>query len=207
MDDLKKQVEAVLFAVGKEISCERISILCSVDVKKVTKILKSLKKDHADRDHSLQLVEKENGWKLTVRDEYVPLVSGIVTSTELERPLMETLAVVAWKYPIVQSEIVKLRGSGAYEHMRELVDQGFISKERFGRTYKVKLTKKFFNYFDLPSEAAKQAFLSKVPQQVLEEAENVDKEADEVERLIELDAKETEGRSEIEEAMLGVKKD
>ena len=60
---------------------------------------------------------------------------------------METLAVVAWKYPIVQSEIIKLRGSSAYEHMRELVEQGFIAKERSGRTYKVKLTKKFFNYF------------------------------------------------------------
>jgi segregation and condensation protein B len=203
----KKNVEAVLFAVGKEITLERISILCSLEIKDVKKCLKTLQKDYADRDQSLQLIEKDNGWKLTVKDEFVPLVSSLVSSTELERPLMETLAVVAWKYPIVQSEIIKLRGSSAYEHMRELVEQGFIAKERSGRTYKVKLTKKFFNYFDLPSEEAKKAFLSQVPQEVLQEADNVDKEADEVERLVDLEHKEKEGRKEIEAAMLGVKED
>ncbi|MBT3836681.1 SMC-Scp complex subunit ScpB [Candidatus Woesearchaeota archaeon] len=203
----KKKVEAVLFAIGKEISLERISMLCSLEIKDVKKTLKILQKDYANRDHSLQLVEKDAGWKLTVRDEFVPLVSSIVSSTELERPLMETLAVVAWKYPIVQSEIIKLRGSSAYEHMRELVEQGFIAKERSGRTYKVKLTKKFFNYFDLPSEEAKKAFLSQVPQEVLQEADNVDKEADEVERLVDLEKKEKEGRKEIEAAMQGVKEE
>ena len=203
----KKKVEAVLFAIGKEISMERISMLCSLEIKDVKKTLKVLQKDYANRDHSLQLVEKEDGWKLTVRDEFVPLVSSIVTSTELERPLMETLAVVAWKYPIVQSEIIKLRGASAYDHMRSLVEQGFISKERSGRTYKVKLTKKFFNYFDLPSEEAKKAFLSQVPQEVLEEADNVDKEADEVERLVDLEKKEKEGRKEIEAAMKGIKEE
>ena len=205
MDDIKKKVEAVLFAVGKEITGERLAILCSMDLKEVNKVLKTLQKDYSSMDNSLQLVERENGWKLTVKDEFVPLVSGIVTTTELERPLMETLAVVAWKYPIVQSEIVKLRGAGAYEHMRELVDQGFIAKEKFGRTYKVKLTKKFFNYFDLPSEEAKQAFLKKVPQDLLDEAENIDRETDEVNRMIELDEKEIEGRSELQEAMQNAK--
>lgn len=197
----KKKVEAVLFAIGKEISLERISMLCSLEIKDVKKTLKILQKDYANRDHSLQLVEKDAGWKLTVRDEFVPLVSSIVSSTELERPLMETLAVVAWKYPIVQSEIIKLRGSSAYEHMRELVEQGFIAKERSGRTYKVKLTKKFFNYFDLPSEEAKKAFLKNVPQEVLEEAEEVNKEADEVDRLIEIEKNQEAAKDEIKTAM------
>jgi len=203
----KKNVEAVLFAIGKEITLERISILCSLEIDEVQKCVKELQQDYAERDQSLQLVEKEGGWKLTVQDEFVPLVSSIVSSTELERPLMETLAVIAWKYPIVQSEIVKLRGPSAYDHMRDLVEQGFIAKERSGRTYKVKLTTKFFNYFDLPSEEAKKAFISLIPKEVLDEAENVDKEADEVERLVDLEKKEKEGRKEIEVAMHGVKED
>ena len=201
MDESEKKVEAVLFAVGKEITTERIASLCSLDVAEVNQIMSKLIKEYAGKDHSLKIIEKENGWKLTVRDEFVPLVSSIVSSTELERPLMETLAVIAWRYPMVQSEIVKLRGSGAYEHMKLLEEQGYISKEKFGRTFKVKLTGKFFEYFDLPSEEAKQAFLSRVPKEVLENAENVDKEADEVERLIDLDKKEKQSRSEIEKAM------
>ncbi len=203
----KKKVESVLFAVGKEITTERIANLCSLDVEDVNKIMKELISDYGQRDHALRISERENGWKLTVRDEYVPLVSSIVTSTELERPLTETLAVIAWRYPIVQSEIIKLRGSGAYDHMKTLAEQGFIAKEKFGRTYKVKLTQKFFNYFDLPSEDAKKAFLDIVPKEVLEEAENVDKEADEVERLIELDKKEKVAQSEIEKAMKEAKKE
>tara|TARA_Y100000034_G_C6681483_1_gene299601 strand:+ start:41 stop:664 length:624 start_codon:yes stop_codon:yes gene_type:complete len=197
----KKKVEAVLFSVGKEISTERVASLTSLSVDEVTKIVKNLQEHYANSPNSLHIVQKDNGWKLTVEDQFVPLVSSIVSSTELDQPLMQTLAVVAWKYPIVQSEIVKLRGPSAYEHMRELQEQGFISKERFGRTYKVKLTGKFFNYFDLPSEEAKKAFLNQVPSNILEEAEAVDKEADEIERLIDLEKKEAVAKDEISKAM------
>ena len=201
----KKRVEAILFAVGKEITTERLASLCSLEVKEVNKVVKTLINEYDQKENALKIEKREQGWKLTVKDEFIPLVTNLVSSTELEGALMETLAVVAWKYPIVQSEIVRLRGSGAYEHMRELVEQGFIEKERFGRTYKVKLTKKFFEYFDLPSEEAKKAFLKEVPKEVLAEAEDVEKEADEVERLIEIDKSEKASRSEIKEAMDSVK--
>lgn len=201
MELQEKKVEAVLFAVGKEITSERIASLCSLEVAVVEAIMAKLTVEYNQRDHSLKIVKKEEGWKLTVRDEYVPLVSNIVSSTELERPLMETLAVIAWRYPILQADVIKLRGSGAYEHMRILEEQGFIIKEKAGRTFKLKLTKKFFEYFDLPSEEAKQAFLKQVPSTILQEAEEVNKEADEVERLIELDKNEKAGREEIKKAL------
>lgn len=205
MDNKAKRVESVLFAVGREITSERIASLCSLPVEEVSEIMKTLVEEYQQRNHSLVIHKKENGWKLTVRDEFVPLVSNIVSSTELEGPITETLAVIAWKYPIVQSEIIKLRGSGAYDHMRQLEEQGFIAKEKFGRTFKVKLTQKFFEYFDLPSEEAKKAFLDQVPKEVLEEAENVHKEVDEVERLQEQEEKDSKARKEIKEAMQGVK--
>ena len=201
----QKKVEAVLFAIGKEITEERIAALWSLDQEEVNQILQSLEKSYKDMDLSFYLVQKENGWKLTVRDKYVPLVSSIVTSTELEKPLMETLAVIAWKYPITQSDIVKLRNASAYEHMKQLEEQGFIAKEKFGRTFKVKLTKKFFEYFDLPSDEAKQAFLKQIPQEILQEAEDVDKTADEVQRLFELEQKEIVAKEEIKKAMGNVK--
>ena len=80
-------------------------------------------------------------------------------------------------------------------------------KERFGRTYKVKLTKKFFEYFDLPSDEAKQAFLKHVSPELLHDAEQVSKEADEVERLIDLEQKETLGKEEIKTAVDQLKKE
>ncbi len=207
MNDNEKKVEAVLFAVGREITAERIASLCSLPVWDVQEMMKKLQVEYEQRDHSLRLVQKEQGWKLTVRDEFVPLVSSIVTSTELERPLTETLAVIAWKYPVVQSEVIKLRGTSAYEHMKQLEEQGFIVKEKSGRTFKVKLTPKFFEYFDLPSEEAKQAFLKRVPPHILQEAEAVSKEADEVEKLMELEQKEQETKAEIKKAVEGARKE
>ncbi len=206
MTNKEREVEAILFTVGKEITSERIASLCGIEkVKEVDSIVEKLQAKYAAMEESsLQVVKKEYGWKLTVRDSYVPLVSSIVKSTELDVPLMQTLAVIAWKYPVVQSDVIKLRNQSAYEHMRLLGEQGFITKEKFGRTFKVKLTKKFFEYFDLPSEDAKKAFLDEVPEEVLQEAENVDKEADEVERLVELEKKEEEGKDELKEAMEGV---
>lgn len=196
-----KKIEALLFAVGKVISVKRLSELSNLEEKEVEKLLHNLQSYYNETNRSIHLIEKENGWKLTVKDEYIPLVSNLVSATEFDRSLMETLAIIAWKYPVVQSEIIKLRGTGAYEHMKRLQELGFVKKERFGRTYKLRLAKKFFNYFDLPSEEAKKAFLEQIPKNVLDEAEIVDKEADEVERLIELEKKEKESKSEIEKAM------
>lgn len=206
MESTPKKVEAVLFTVGKEITSERIASLCSLTISNVENIMLQLQQEYAQRDHSLRIEKRENGWKLTVRDEYVPLVSSIVESTEMEKAIMQTLAVIAWKYPIVQSDVIKLRGSSAYEHMRLLEEQGFVAKEKFQRTFKIKLTPKFFEYFDLPSAEAKQAFLKQIPLPVLQEAEAVDKEADEVEQLVAQDKAEKQAREEIKRAMEDAKK-
>jgi len=205
MEENQKRIEAVLFAVGKEITSERIASLCSMEVPQVEEAIIALSNQYTQMNNSLQIVKKENGWKLTVHDHYVSLVSSLVSNTELERPLMETLAVIAWRYPIIQSEVVKLRNAKAYDHMKQLEEMGFVAKEKHGRTFKIKLTKKFFEYFDLPSEEAKQAFLKHVSSETLKEAEDVDKEADEVERLNELQGKELESKDEISKAMRGVK--
>ena len=112
-----------------------------------------------------------------------------------------------WRYPIVQSEVVKLRNAKAYDHMKQLEEMGFVMKEKYSRTFKVKLTKKFFEYFDLPSDEAKQAFLKHVSSEVLKEAEDVGKEADEVERLTELNLQEAEGKDEIKKSLEDLKKE
>ncbi len=207
MNDNQKRIEAILFAVGKEITADRIASLCSLEVPQVEETLALLEQEYAQRDHSLHLIKKEHGWKLTVRDQFIPLVSTLVASTEVERPLMETLAIIAWKYPILQADVIKLRGPVAYEHMHELETRGYVEKERFGRSYKIKLTKKFFEYFDLPSDEAKQAFLKHVPPELLQEAEAISKETDEVERLIDLEEKEIIGKHEIKEAVDMVRKE
>ena len=128
MDEQHMKVEAVLFAAGKEVTVERLASLCSLSTEEVESIIQQLITSYQERNNSLHIIKKDLGWKLTVKDDFVPLVSNIVSSTDLDRPLMETLAIIAWKYPVVQSEVVKMRGSGAYDHMRQLEEQGFVDK-------------------------------------------------------------------------------
>ena len=63
--------------------------------------------------------------------------------------VLETLAVIAWQAPILQSEVVNIRQNKAYEHISELIELGFIKKEPEGRSYRISLTEKFFEYFDV----------------------------------------------------------
>ena len=97
-------------------------------------------------------------WKLTVREPFLPLVQKIVTQTELSKTLMETLAVIAFKYPIKQSDLIKIRTNKAYDHLNELEQMGYITRQKHGRTKLIKLSQKFFDYFNLPPDRLKETF-------------------------------------------------
>jgi segregation and condensation protein B len=147
--DNTAKVEAILFAVGKYLDEEMISQLCEIDKRNVKKSLEELKKDYDCRSTALMIVQEGNNWKINVREKYLSLVRKIVSDTELSKSIMETLAVIAWKTPVFQNEIVKIRGNKCYDHIEELVNAGFITKEKKGRSYILKTTEKFYNYFDI----------------------------------------------------------
>jgi len=168
MEDLKNQLEAILFSVGKKISIEELSRLCKVTNQKIiVSKLQELMHDYEQKESSLMLVSEKDNWKLTIRERHLSLVKNLAIDTELNRPVTETLAMIAFKYPVMQSEIIKIRSNKAYDHIKELEEMQFLEKVRKGRTYQIKLTKKFFEYFDLPEEKVKDQFKN------FEEAEKV----------------------------------
>lgn len=170
----KLQVEALLFSSGRTMSEEQLAILTKLDISTVKKSLEALEKEYIDRDSAIVIFNDPTGWKMMVRDLYIPTVKNIVAETELTRACMETLAVIAYKYPkVMQSEVIDIRGGGAYEHMAELEKLGFINREPSGRSYAVKLTEKFFNYFDVAGGKDIRAVFKnvKVPQRVTLDAQ------------------------------------
>ncbi|MGB6015498.1 MAG: SMC-Scp complex subunit ScpB, partial [Nodosilinea sp.] len=64
---------------------------------------------------------------------------------------LRTLAAIALKGPISQTDLVELRGSGVYQHVPELVAQGFVRKRRQaeGRSSLVQVTDKFYQHFEI----------------------------------------------------------
>jgi segregation and condensation protein B len=150
INEIKKQVEALLFSCGRKMELEEIGKLIGVNSEKlVSDTLNQLKNEYIDRDSPIMLIDEGSAWKLAVREPFLPLVRKINPYTEFPKSVMETLAVVAWKQPILQSTVIKFRTNKAYDHIDQLIDMGFIVKEKYGRTSMLKLTQKFYDYFDL----------------------------------------------------------
>jgi len=153
MDNTKNKIEAVLFTVGKFLSVDDIARLVSIGSSGIIKeYLEKLKQEYDGKDSALELIENEGKWRLNIKKEFLYLTEKLLTDSELEKPTQQTLAVVAYKNPVMQCEIIKMRGNKAYDHIKILLDNGFITSEKSGRTRLLKLTPKFFDYFDVVDE-------------------------------------------------------
>ncbi|MBI2652254.1 SMC-Scp complex subunit ScpB [Candidatus Woesearchaeota archaeon] len=155
---VKSKVEAILFSTGHRIGVDEICKLSRSKRDDVIPALRELQKEYDEKQSSLMLFEEGDFWKFTVRDHFIPMVRKIVTETELTRSVLETLAVIAFKYPILQSDLIKMRTNKAYDHLVELEKASYISRQKHGRTNLIKLTEKFFKYFDLTEERLKEQF-------------------------------------------------
>ncbi|MBN2880970.1 SMC-Scp complex subunit ScpB [Candidatus Woesearchaeota archaeon] len=158
--ELKNRVEAILFASGDKVLIEDIrKYVKSRDLDEVKVALDELKSEYDNRDCPLKIINENSFWKITVREKYVATVRRIVPRTELPKTIIETLALIAWKNPAKQSDIVAMRTNKAYAHINELLDTGFITRIKKGRTYLLKLTERFFDYFDVEgNQNMKQVF-------------------------------------------------
>ncbi|MBN2111467.1 SMC-Scp complex subunit ScpB [Candidatus Woesearchaeota archaeon] len=196
-DELKKKVESILFAAGKKVDITEIAKLCRLihNPSLVEKVLKELKEKFDSENSSLMLVQEGTAWKLTVREKYASLVQNLVTQSELSKTIMETLAVIAYKSPVLQSEIIRIRTNKAYDHLRELEESGYITREKKGRTKLIKLSPKFFEYFDVPPEKLKERF--KTVEELEKAVELKEEEASELKQ--ESKAKKTESKRAEEE--------
>lgn len=165
MSELKQKIEAILFAAGRTVTLQELCKLCRVkDPAEIQQTVEVLKQELQQRNSPLFITAEVDGWKMTVGEKHLTVVREITPHTELSKAFLETLAVIAWKQPILQAEVIKIRTSGAYEHIAELLKLGFINKNRQGRSYALKVTGKFFEYFDLPGHEALKAEFEKIQQ-------------------------------------------
>tara|TARA_Y100000310_G_scaffold344780_1_gene459459 strand:- start:916 stop:1452 length:537 start_codon:yes stop_codon:yes gene_type:complete len=150
MEDMHKRVEAILFTTGRFLELEELSDLSEIASRGYLKeLLNQLKEEYNQRDCSLEIIEDNGKWRLNVRKDYLYLTEKLLSNAELDKPVQQTLAVVAYKQPCVQSEVIDIRGNKAYDHITVLKEQGFVTSEKFGRTRLLKLTGKFYDYFDV----------------------------------------------------------
>src|SRR3989344_7657350 len=158
--DDKKKVEAVLFTTGKLMTLPDIAAAVDInDQAYLKEVMDSLKIDFSTRDSALNIQHVEDKYRLNIRKEYGYLANKLLGSTELEGPAIKTLAVIALKNPALQSDIIKLRGNKAYDHIAVLKEQNLIEiKGKKGRSNIIELAAHFYDYFDTAADDVKQKF-------------------------------------------------
>ena len=162
---LATRIEAIIYIKGRPLSVEEIfaclqqqdlesSKISQSDRAPIEEALIELMNDYAHRDSALEIVETEAGYSLQLKNEYEYLLRELVPA-ELGKGALRTLAAVALKNPILQTELIDLRGSSAYQQVAELVQLGFVRKreQADGRSYWLEVTNKFHQYFEIDNMA------------------------------------------------------
>ncbi len=163
--EVRPVIECLLFATNEPISVKRFTnILPGVPASVVRRLLLELQVEYDHQGHGMQIIEVAGGYQMATRREYAPFVlklnrhrkrSSLSTST------LETLAIVAYKQPIIRAEIEAIRGVDSSGVIRSLVELGLVKvvgkKEVVGHPPLYGTTAEFLKVFglkrlsDLPS--------------------------------------------------------
>lgn len=149
---LKAKIEAVLFMTDKPLRAQAIAGILGEDLQQVRQTLLELIHDYEERQGGLEIAD-EDGYSIQVRDQFANLMDQFMP-IEMTAALLRTLSAIALKQPIPQSEIIRVRGAGAYEHIKELVARGLVLKREDEKTRSPLLstTKAFQEYFRLTKD-------------------------------------------------------
>jgi len=144
-----KKVEAALFIAGRFLSLQELVMLTDINPLMLKEILEKLIEKYNDNS-GIEIVVKEDMWKMDVGQEYIHMINKLATgNAEFSKAEQETLAVIAYKQPVKQSVIIKIRGNKAYDHIKHFIDIGLVQAKKFGRTKELRLSDDFFEYFHL----------------------------------------------------------
>jgi len=155
---LPARLEAILYLKGKPLSAGELAEIAGISRDDVELGLLTLMADYAHRNTALEIVQDGQRYSLQLRTGMADLVQNLLP-VDLSTAALRTLATIALKKRILQSELVELRGSGAYDHIKELLAQDFIERRRQseGRSYWLSLSEKFHRTFAIRADELRPA--------------------------------------------------
>ena len=150
-----KKIEAALFLAARYLSIKELVELTDINPLLLKELLEKLRQLYIERDSSIELINREDLWKMDIKQEYFDMINRLATgSSEFSKAEQETLAVIAYKQPAKQSVIVKIRGNKAYDHIKHFIDVGLVRAKRVGHTLELNLSESFYDYFHLEKNNA-----------------------------------------------------
>jgi len=150
---LPARMEAILYLKGRPLTLRELAEIAAINREQAEIALITLMADYAHRDTALEVRQEGQRYSLQLRDGLGDLVQNLLP-VDLSTAALRTLATIALKKRILQSDLVDLRGSGAYDHIKELIAQNFIERKRQseGRSFWLTLSEKFHRTFAVKTD-------------------------------------------------------
>jgi segregation and condensation protein B len=157
MRALKGILEALLFVTAEPIPVTRfLALLGAVTKQDVDLALASLAQDYEQEGRGLQLAEVAGGYRIVTKAEFAPWLKRlekVKSPSKLSRSALESLAIIAYKQPIVRAEVEQIRGVETSGVIRTLLERKLVRivgrKEEPGRPIMYGTTKFFLEHFGL----------------------------------------------------------
>lgn len=155
--ELRGIVESLLFVSPEPLSVQRlVAIMGDVTKADVAQALRGLGEELEQEGRGVRLVEIAGGFRLVTKQEYATWIKRLdktKSATKLSRSALESLAIIAYKQPIVRSEIEEIRGVETSGVVRTLLERKLVRivgrKEVPGRPIMYGTTKFFLEHFGL----------------------------------------------------------
>ena len=143
-------IEAALFLSPQPMTRRSLArILGDVQREYIDRLLSELKREYEREEHGLELHVEEGRFGFRVKTAHIERVQHLAPQQDIPRPVLRSLAVIAYNHPMHQSDLVKVRGNKAYGHVQELLERGLVRAEESGRTLLLHVTREFLRHFGL----------------------------------------------------------
>ncbi len=178
-------VEAVLFASDESLSENRLADIVGTSAKQIRQYIKSLNDKYSGNNSAFRIEQIAGGYQMLTLSGYNSWLKKLLrarSDSKLSAAALETLAIIAYRQPIIRADIEAIRGVAAGEMIRGLIYKGLVKivgrAEILGRPMLYGTTKKFLEVFglntlkDLPKvEELKEPVSEKKPEEVPEAQE------------------------------------
>lgn len=152
----KALIEALLFASPRPIGIDVISEVTGMEPGDIGDIIRSLLEEYDSDNRGFSLLEVAGGYQLRTRSDFADEVGALFLARarrRFSRSSLETLSIIAYRQPVLRSEIEKIRGVDSGGVLKTLLSHGMIRvlgrKEAPGRPIMYGTTSEFLEYFSL----------------------------------------------------------
>jgi segregation and condensation protein B len=154
--EIKSVLEAILFIAGEPLSIDTLKKILEMDGTEIERLVSELIAEYTINNTGLLIAEVAGGIQMVTNPACAPWVKKLLSTavpTKLSQPSLETLAIIAYKQPIIKAEIEAIRGVNSDGVVKTLLDRRLVKilgrKEVPGRPLMYGTTKEFLQYFGL----------------------------------------------------------